>query len=83
MAMFKNVKRCPYCFNEQIKIVETRDKKGTTYRRRECLICGKQFKTLEIAEDDLEKIMSNEFLYSKILELERAKSQLLQEVVNG
>lgn len=28
MAMFKNVKRCPYCFNEQIKIVETRDKKG-------------------------------------------------------
>ena len=41
---------CPYCSREETKVVDKRDSKGVTKRRRECLKCGKRFNTLESVE---------------------------------
>jgi transcriptional repressor NrdR len=42
--------RCPYCFNEDTKVVDKRDSKDSTRRRRECLKCEKRFTTYERTE---------------------------------
>lgn len=41
---------CPYCRNEETKVVDKRDAEGITRRRRECLKCEKRFSTLEKVE---------------------------------
>jgi len=41
---------CPYCLNDQTKVVDKRDNEGITKRRRECLKCQKRFNTLESVE---------------------------------
>ncbi len=45
--------RCPYCFHEETKVVDKRDSKDTTRRRRECLRCSKRFTTYERPEVSL------------------------------
>jgi transcriptional repressor NrdR len=45
--------RCPYCFNEDTKVVDKRDSKDSTRRRRECLKCEKRFTTYEKPEVNL------------------------------
>lgn len=43
--------KCPYCFNENTKVLESRDtEEDATRRRRECERCGKRFTTYERAE---------------------------------
>jgi transcriptional repressor NrdR len=42
--------KCPYCRNEETKVVDKRDAEGITRRRRECLKCEKRFSTLEKVE---------------------------------
>lgn len=42
--------RCPYCFYEETKVLETRENDNSTRRRRECLSCEKRFTTRERAE---------------------------------
>ena len=40
--------RCPYCENNQSKVVDTtRDARGGVRRRRECLSCEQRFSTYE------------------------------------
>ncbi len=39
--------RCPFCAQEESKVVDTRESEGTIRRRRECLRCGKRFTTYE------------------------------------
>ena len=39
--------RCPYCGNEETKVVDKRDTDGVNRRRRECLKCEKRFTTYE------------------------------------
>ena len=41
---------CPYCLNEESKVIDKRDAKETIKRRRECLKCGKRFNTREGVE---------------------------------
>ncbi len=41
---------CPYCLNEESKVIDKRDAQETTRRRRECLKCGKRFNTREGVE---------------------------------
>lgn len=42
---------CPYCKNEETKVLETRETKDIeTRRRRECLKCSKRFTTYEKIE---------------------------------
>jgi transcriptional repressor NrdR len=43
---------CPYCFNSETRVIDKRDVKGVTKRRRECLKCKKRFNT----QESLEKI---------------------------
>ena len=45
--------RCPYCQNEETKVVDKRDHDSVSRRRRECLKCGKRFTTYERIELDL------------------------------
>lgn len=45
--------RCPYCNNEETKVIDKRDSEGITRRRRECLKCEKRFTTYERVELDL------------------------------
>lgn len=44
---------CPYCNNEETKVVDKRDVEGETKRRRECLKCNERFTTYERVELDL------------------------------
>ena len=44
------VMRCPYCENEDTKVVDKRDSEDFTRRRRECLKCKKRFTTYEKPE---------------------------------
>ena len=41
---------CPYCSNDETKVVDKRDFAGITKRRRECLKCEKRFNTFESLE---------------------------------
>lgn len=53
---------CPYCGNENVKVIDSRDSKDgeTIKRRRECLNCNKRFSTIEkILKLDLEVMKSN------------------------
>ncbi|MBS3133935.1 transcriptional regulator NrdR [Candidatus Woesearchaeota archaeon] len=44
--------KCPYCFNEESKVMDKRDTEiNATRRRRECLKCSKRFTTYERIED--------------------------------
>ncbi|VVB80409.1 Transcriptional repressor NrdR [uncultured archaeon] len=45
--------RCPYCSNEETKVVDKRDTEGLARRRRECLKCEKRFTTYERVQLDL------------------------------
>lgn len=42
--------RCPYCNSKNTKVLDSRDvvNSNKTRRRRECLDCGKRFKTVEL-----------------------------------
>ena len=54
--------KCPFCHNEQTKVVEKRDLKNNelTRRRRECEFCKKRFTTYEkIAKQNLTVIKKN------------------------
>jgi transcriptional repressor NrdR len=43
--------KCPYCQNDESKVLEKRDsKEGITRRRRQCLNCSKRFTTYERVE---------------------------------
>jgi transcriptional repressor NrdR len=42
--------KCPYCFHEETKVVDSRESEDTTRRRRECLKCEKRFTTYEKVE---------------------------------
>jgi transcriptional repressor NrdR len=39
--------QCPYCANEQNKVIDTRESDETIRRRRQCLNCNKRFTTYE------------------------------------
>ena len=41
---------CPYCLNQETKVIDKRDIEGMSKRRRECLKCKKRFNTQEIVE---------------------------------
>lgn len=41
---------CPYCLQEETKVIDKRDVGGTIKRRRECIKCGQRFNTKEFAE---------------------------------
>ncbi len=41
---------CPYCLNEESKVIDKRDATETIRRRRECLKCTKRFNTREVVE---------------------------------
>jgi transcriptional repressor NrdR len=42
---------CPYCENNETKVVDKRDIAGITKRRRECLRCERRFNTHETLEE--------------------------------
>lgn len=43
--------RCPYCYSEQLKVIDSRESSPESIRRRrECEKCGKRFTTYERVE---------------------------------
>ena len=44
--------KCPYCGDEESKVIDSRpaDENASIRRRRECLACGKRFTTYETVE---------------------------------
>lgn len=43
--------KCPYCGSDELMVLETRDsKENTVRRRRECVTCGRRFTTYEYIE---------------------------------
>ena len=51
---------CPRCDSKNVEIVDSRQYKNTTRRRRECKDCKVRFNTLEVEE--------NEYKYLKLKE---------------
>ena len=51
--MFIFTMKCPYCSNEETKVMDSRDTEDleATRRRRECLKCNKRFTTYERVEE--------------------------------
>lgn len=45
--------KCPFCSNDETKVLETREYENSMKRRRECEKCGKRFTTYERAEFDI------------------------------
>jgi transcriptional repressor NrdR len=46
--------RCPFCAQENSKVIDTRESEETIRRRRECLDCGRRFTTYErVAQSSL------------------------------
>lgn len=78
--IIKNVRVCPACGSQQVKIYNSREHGGTFRRSRECLACGHRYQTAEIAVDDLKELGSNEALYKSLLNLEKKKAEILEEV---
>lgn len=52
-SLKNNKMKCPYCQNEETRVVDKRDHDSVSRRRRECLKCGKRFTTYERIELDL------------------------------
>jgi transcriptional repressor NrdR len=42
--------QCPYCLHKETKVIDKRDAKSVSKRRRECLKCEKRFNTKEEVE---------------------------------
>ena len=40
--------KCPHCQSGESKVTDSRPGKGTVWRRRECLSCGRRFTTTEL-----------------------------------
>jgi len=51
---------CPFCTNDDTKVVDKRDFNGITKRRRECLKCGRRFNTLEEIESVKVKVVKKD-----------------------
>lgn len=45
--------RCPFCGEEETKVIDSRSIEGKKKRRRACLKCGKRFTTYEVVERPL------------------------------
>ena len=54
--------KCPYCYNLEDKVIDSRISKDgeTIRRRRECLACQKRFTTHEKIEDTLPSIIKKD-----------------------
>ncbi|MEM4330453.1 MAG: transcriptional regulator NrdR [Candidatus Pacearchaeota archaeon] len=48
--------KCPFCKNEETRVIDKRDIEGLVRRRRECLKCKKRFTTYERVEMELRVI---------------------------
>lgn len=46
----QDVRICPICGNDNIKIIDTRNNDKGLYRRRKCNDCGHVYKTYEVLE---------------------------------
>ncbi len=42
--------KCPFCSNEDTRVIDSRPSEGKKRRRRECPKCGKRFTTYEVIE---------------------------------
>ena len=55
------------CNHQETRVIESRIRKdGRLYRRRECVLCGYRFSTVEIAQCEYEKLQSG---YNKLQEI--------------
>ena len=53
--------RCPFCSNNETKVVETRETgEEITRRRRECLSCEKRFTTYERFENNILRVIKKD-----------------------
>lgn len=47
---------CPKC-NENTRVIDSKSDEDSTERRRECLVCGYRFSTVEIDRDLYERLV--------------------------
>ena len=45
--------KCPFCSNEDTRVIDSRPSEGKKRRRRECPKCGRRFTTYEVVEKPL------------------------------
>ena len=55
--------QCPYCGNEDTKIIDSRSMERKKRRRRECGKCGRRFTTFEIIERPMLMFKKNDGIF--------------------
>jgi transcriptional repressor NrdR len=44
--------QCPYCFQKQTSVLDSRESENSVRRRRECSTCSKRFTTYELIKEE-------------------------------
>ena len=52
--------KCPFCGNEDSRVIDCRPSEDRKRRRRECLVCKKRFTTYEIVEAPLRIVVKRD-----------------------
>ena len=54
--------KCPFCFNQENRVIDSRISKdgGAIRRRRECLGCSRRFTTYEVVEDVMPMVVKKD-----------------------
>ncbi len=52
--------KCPYCGNENSRVIDSRPSEDRKRRRRQCVVCGRRFTTYEIVEQPLRIVVKRD-----------------------
>ena len=79
---------CPYCNNQETKVIDKRDNESITRRRRECLKCCKRFTTYEKIELGLYRsadkiVVVTESFKNSIVRRSKVSSSKIRVIYNG
>lgn len=68
----QDVRICPSCGSNKVRVIETGQKVGKLERRRKCIDCEHEYKTVEILQKDFSRI--------EVLEVKAKKNEKLEQL---
>lgn len=71
---------CPKCNGRESKCIDTRQYDDGIRRRRECLVCGTRFSTVEVGVDHYRNLEANSLRGSMLINELARKERFLAEI---
>lgn len=68
----QDVRICPSCGSNKVRVIDTGRKVEQLERRRKCIDCGYEYRTVEILQRDFSKI--------EVLEIKAKKNEKLEQL---